>query len=55
MFKNLELEGNHIGDRVLSDFLGGLKYNNSLRFLNLSHNDISHEGARDIKHYLRSS
>lgn len=54
-FKTLQMEGNNMGDSVLSGFMEGMKYNISLRFMNLSHNNITAVGAKYIKHYLRDN
>ena len=41
-----------IGDKTLKIFLDGMKFNHHLRFLNLSQNGITSEGAKYIKHFL---
>lgn len=49
------MEGNMIGDSVLQQLLQGLNFNFSIRFLNLSQNNISELGAKYIKKYLKEN
>lgn len=55
LFARLELEGNQLGDQNMISFLEGLKFNTSLKLLNISQNNISDLGARAVKHYIRSN
>jgi Ran GTPase-activating protein (RanGAP) involved in mRNA processing and transport len=54
-FETLQMEGNMIGDSVLQQLLQGLNFNFSIRFLNLSQNNISELGAKYIKKYLKEN
>jgi Ran GTPase-activating protein (RanGAP) involved in mRNA processing and transport len=49
------MEGNEISDQTLYKILESMKYNLSVKLLNLSHNNFSKVGAKHLKHYLATN
>ena len=55
LIERLELEGNKVGDSIISELVDALIQSKKIVYLNVSHNGVGDPGARDLARLITQS